>query len=198
MLASQGADSLVLTNSAAGLAQALWTCRANVDNAARTKKERQTGQRQMDKRAVALKLVLDRLGTTDISTVEDRMEVQKAVYLTQSAGVGLGYSYGWYVRGPYSPSLTRDYFDLSEDAPASASLKEAAAERIDRVITLMNEPIGDLRRPQRLELLASIHYLLKQSKMAEATARKRINDLKPHVAKHFTQGLQKLREHAFV
>lgn len=147
---------------------------------------------------MALRLVLDRLGTTDISTVDDRMEVQKAVYLTQSAGVGLGYSYGWYVRGPYSPALTRDYFDLSDETPQSASLKEAAAERIDKVVALMNEQIDDLRRPQRLELFASIHYLLKESKMAEATARKRFSDLKPHLSKYFSQGLQKLREHAFI
>jgi Uncharacterized conserved protein len=152
----------------------------------------------MDKRAVALKLVLDRLGTTNISTADDRMEVQKAVYLTQAAGVSLGYSYGWYVRGPYSPALTRDYFDLSEEAPQNASLRDAAAERIDRVAGLMDEQIDDLRRSQRLELLASIHYLLKESKMTEATARRRLSDLKPRLSRYFSQGLQKLRNHAFI
>jgi uncharacterized protein YwgA len=152
----------------------------------------------MDQRAVALKLVLDHLGTNDISTVDDRMEVQKAIYLAQAAGVPLGYSYGWYVRGPYSPALTRDYFDLSEDAPVNATLKQSAAQRLGRVRNLMNTAIGQLQRPQRLELLASIHYLITKSRLSEASARKRLNDLKPHVAQHFSSGLALLRQNQFL
>lgn len=100
----------------------------------------------MDQRSAALKLVLDHLGTNDISTVDDRMEVQKAVYLAQKAGVSLGYSYGWYVRGPYSPSLTRDYYDLVDDIPEGMTLKAAAATKLDSVRSLMNDGVEGLAR----------------------------------------------------
>ena len=59
---------------------------------------------------VALDLVLDELGVpTKVDTFRDRKLVQKAVYVAKAAGVDLGYTYGWYVHGPYSPALTRDY-----------------------------------------------------------------------------------------
>lgn len=38
--------------------------------------------------------------------------VQAAVYIGKVAGVDLGYRYGWYVYGPYSPSLHEDLVKL--------------------------------------------------------------------------------------
>lgn len=148
----------------------------------------------MDNRALALKLVLDHLGTTDISSVDNRMEVQKAVYLAQAAGVTLGYSYGWYVKGPYSPSLTRDYYNLSGDEIAQATLKATAVEKLDQVRALMEIAIDNLGRPQRLELLASLHYLIKVSGMPVSEAKKRLNDTKKHVSAFADEGLQLLRD----
>ena len=153
---------------------------------------------QMDNRALALKLVLDHLDTTDISTVEDRMEVQKAIYLAQAAGVSLGYSYGWYVKGPYSPALTRDYYGLGSEDGQSAKLKSSAVEKLNRVKALMAAPIDGLRRPQKLELLASLHYLLRQSGMSEATAKKRITATKPHLSAFSNRGIELLREYSLV
>ena len=37
---------------------------------------------------------------------DDRLICQKKIYLLQSLGTNLGYTYNWYVRGPYSPALT--------------------------------------------------------------------------------------------
>src|SRR5438445_2603540 len=62
-------------------------------------------------RLVALRLVLKELGIPQEPTdLAARKRIQKAVYLAQSAGVPLGYDFGWYKRGPYSPSLARSYF----------------------------------------------------------------------------------------
>lgn len=149
----------------------------------------------MDNRAVALKLILGKLDIDDISTVERRMEVQKAVYLTQSVGVSLGYTYGWYLKGPYSPALTRDYYSLADEAALpAATLKPAAAARVERVSTLMERPIGSLARPQRLELLASLHYLLKESGLSKVKARERIADTKPYLLDSVDAGLYALEE----
>ena len=37
---------------------------------------------------------------------DERLICQKKIYLLQSLGTNLGYTYNWYVRGPYSPALT--------------------------------------------------------------------------------------------
>jgi uncharacterized protein YwgA len=152
----------------------------------------------MDNRAIALKLILDELDTNTISTVEQRMEVQKAVYLTQAVGIHLGYSYGWYVRGPYSPALTRDYYNLSDAAPANASLQAAAQAKLEQVKRIMNTPIDGLRRPQKLELLASLHYLIKSSGMSEAAARKHLIQVKPHLATHASRGTEVLKAEGLI
>ncbi|WP_052071675.1 hypothetical protein [Sphingopyxis sp. MWB1] len=147
----------------------------------------------MDNRAVALKLILDRLEIGDISTVDQRMEVQKAVYLAQAAGVPLGYTYGWYIKGPYSPSLTRDYYSLlGEGVPHGTTLREAAAARVDEIGQLMEVPIGSLDRPKRLELLASLHYLVKASGLSRASAKKRIATVKPHLLDNVDAGFNVL------
>lgn len=121
----------------------------------------------MDNRLVALKLVLDELGIDpDISTLDDRKRVQKAVYLGQRSGVELGYRFGWYLLGPYSTDLTKDYYALSaalqssEDG-AGKALVEDTRNALRRVRPLMDVPAGvDLPQEDWLELLASLHYLM--------------------------------------
>lgn len=150
----------------------------------------------MDNRAIALKLILDDLGTNSISSVEQRMEVQKAVYLVQAAGIALGYTYGWYLKGPYSPSLTRDYYDFNDETvPQGTSLKPAAVSKLNLLKTLIDEPIGALRRPQRLELLASLHYLMKSSGFSRKQASEKIAETKPHLASETSKGFTLLRQH---
>ena len=148
----------------------------------------------MDNRAVALKLLLDHLGVADISTVDRRLEVQKAVYLSQVAGVPLGYTYGWYLKGPYSPSLTRDYYGLTDDmVPAGTSLRAGAVERLNAVKELMEKQIGQLDRPKRLELLASLHYLIRESRLSVEAAKAKIGQLKPHLTAFVDDGIALLR-----
>ena len=98
----------------------------------------------MENRLIALKVLLDTLGIPDtIETIDDRKRVQKAVYLGQLSDVNLGYRFGWYVLGPYSPALTKDYFSLAE-AIASGDKGYEGKEftpgvlgRIRRILPLM-------------------------------------------------------------
>jgi hypothetical protein len=150
----------------------------------------------MDKRSIVLSLVLDRLGITDISTVENRMAIQKAVYLAQANGLPLGYNYGWYVKGPYSPMLTRDYYALQGvDVPAGNSLNAGAVAKLDAVADIINEPIGDLGVPAKLELTASLRYLLHETRLSRQGAKERIMVQKPHLAQHVETGIALLEKH---
>lgn len=119
----------------------------------------------MDRQQIGLKLALDGLGLEfKIDTFEDRLILQKAVYLAQDAGVHLGYYYQWYLHGPYSPSLTRDEYAVAEalardmDDSKSWKLDEQSQERLKKLRDLI--PKNGRQRVRRLELLASVHFLV--------------------------------------
>jgi uncharacterized protein YwgA len=96
---------------------------------------------------------------------EDRLALQKVTYLLQEAGVDLGYTFTWYVRGPYSPSLTRDAYQLVNfrvDTKQLPQPEAADAKKIQVISQLIKSVEG--RRPSReywLELLGSLHFVAK-------------------------------------
>ena len=130
----------------------------------------------MDRQQIGLKLTVDGLKLPfQINTFEDRLILQKAVYLAQAAGVNLGYYYHWYLYGPYSPSLTRDEYaigyELSQDADDSEGWKldDESAERLKKLQNLI--PKGDRSEVrQKLELLASVHFLVSRRQVRQNDA----------------------------
>lgn len=54
------------------------------------------------------------VGDDDIH-FENRIRIQKYVYLAKYFGLDLGYSHSMYLHGPYSSSLANDYYDLVPD-----------------------------------------------------------------------------------
>ena len=149
---------------------------------------------------LGLKLVLDDLGLgSDITTVKQRKTIQKGVYLAEAAGVDLGYYYNWYVMGPYSPALTRDYFALSEalesgdDESSEYELQGMVSKRLDQVRPLMEVPQDiDLRQAEWLELLASIHFLLTKRKLNREAMQQTLSESKRHVARYTDRAVELL------
>lgn len=156
----------------------------------------------MDKGQIALKLFLDELRVPfEIRTFDDRKRVQKAVYLGQLSGVDLGYRFGWYIRGPYSTSLTRDYFGLaealaSEDKESEGlHLKQAVKDRLAKIGPLMNPPEEiDLNTEDWLELVASLHFLRRVSKLEENEAFEVLQKEKSHLFPYVHRAKQTLIE----
>ena len=98
----------------------------------------------------------------------DRLISQKKIYLLQSLGTDLGYTYNWYVRGPYSPSLTT-YLYANLDVLASNDfsdyeLAEEARKNIESVNDLENDKRQDFSTASWYELLASLLYIYKNKK----------------------------------
>ena len=154
----------------------------------------------MSNNLLALKLILDAMGVgTGIDDVNARKEKQKAVYLAKILGVDLGYSYGWYVRGPYSPSLANDYYELqaSQEDFTGHTLKEDVRIKIDAFQTNLlrseHRP-NDMETHNWLELLASWHYLKHISKYDDAQAQTMFANKKPHLA-DYTANAKKALEH---
>ncbi len=143
----------------------------------------------MDAKQIALKVVLDQLGEADeIASVNDRLRIQKAIYLAQAAGIGLGYHYSWYVKGPYSTQLTQDYYKLNDALSAGDTshaglvLNPSLAAIVPRVKDILALP-EELNIPQHswYEALASLHFLMVTSRKSEPEAIEFLSSVKPHL-----------------
>jgi hypothetical protein len=143
-----------------------------------------------------LKLALDALGVPITpETFSDRLLLQKATYLVQAAGVQLGYRYSWYLKGPYSPELTRDYFRLTADTTIARGyqIRDDLQQAVERVAQNSHPPDGSgLSRPEWLELLASLHYLMRRLGKSPDEAAEVIHLSKPRLYAHVAAGREAL------
>ncbi len=131
----------------------------------------------MKPESILLKLILQRLGIKfKIDTKNDRIRLQKIVYLLQRCGVNLGYNYGWYIHGPYSRELTSVYYDL--DASLKSNEKDYTWYKLDEGVDELKNGIEKFEKISKipdgvqiakdptkskdvawLEFIASIDYL---------------------------------------
>lgn len=167
------------------------------------------GNCRMDKSLIALYLYLNELGIPPaIDTINDRKRVQKPIYLGQATGAELNYDFDWYVHGPYSTELTRDYYRLAEELPARVQptagdtqstdgprLKDSIREPLKKLAPILQKPEGfGLDQADWMELLSSLHYLRTVDKLDPAEARRIISTQKPHLLQYVDQAERKLEE----
>lgn len=134
----------------------------------------------MDFEEINLKLYLDELSIShDNKTLEERILIQKAVFIGQCAGLDLGFHYEWNRHGPYSRDLTpvyyrfnRHYYNDNERDYESYSLKEKVKSRISEFKGLLSPPDNvELERHQWTEFVASILYYMEKSNNNEEEAK---------------------------
>lgn len=126
----------------------------------------------MDRQQISVKLTVDGLNLPfNIDFFMDRLIMQKTVYLAQAAGVNLGYFYQWYLHGPYSPSLTRDEYAIAADIAAGLDdsrgwkLDDKSSKRLETIQGIFRVDRNKLAR--KLELLASVHFLIDRKKVSK-------------------------------
>lgn len=125
------------------------------------------------------------------SDFEQRMEMQKAIYLLQDMGVPVGdYGFRWYRHGPYSQSLQDDMY-YEDGHPSSRLLltKEHAdsVEHLHNVIHSIENRVYSICN--WVECLASIHYLRENLLNFNASETEVISELeerKSHLNSHTT------------
>lgn len=155
----------------------------------------------MDTKQLVLKLALEAADQSlTVDSLEDRMRLQKAVYLMQAAGANLGYRYSWYLRGPYSTALTQDYFAIAEaigegDLDNTRSLKAEVAQKIRKAARVLVKPaaVRHIPTPSWYELLASLHYLAHVEKHGGSALKRELAKRKPHLAQHTDLGVDHLK-----
>jgi hypothetical protein len=162
----------------------------------------------MNQQQLATKLALDALGIPiELATFDERLIVQKAMYLTNVAGFDRGHYFRWYLRGPYSPELTRDVFGIKAEIEAGLDdsggwvLGRDAVQQLARVKKLI--PDGDrAARARKLELLASVHFLVDRKQVSGPDARALMTLLakydKDYSESEVAEALRELRDHALL
>lgn len=155
----------------------------------------------MTDQLTVLQLVLDHLQMdNDVSTIDDRIALQKTVCLAQEAGLQMGYSFNWHVRGPYSSALSNDYYQLA--APSNPvekyvkryELTSTARTALEKVKKAIEPPKNvSLGRVHWLELLASIAFLMRRYQMSKAEAQEKIRVSKPALYPYFAKAYAKLK-----
>ena len=117
------------------------------------------------KNIVALGGILRRVGNFDPvifqSDFNARLVLQKTIYFLQEFGLNIDYSYSWYLRGPYSPPLTRDAYELAKSYAKIQVVRFVDSEKERRFCEFLSfiKPIAYNRA--YLERVASIHFLCK-------------------------------------
>jgi hypothetical protein len=159
----------------------------------------------MDRQQIGLKLALDALGhELDLAHFDRRLVLQKTIYLVQAARVDLGYAFHWYLRGPYSPALTRDAFALKAELTQNADemknwkLDPVSLQRLARLREALR-PIPSEGCARRLELLASVHFLLRtrQAKGSDVTGLRAVllRNEKDFPESEIRQTIEDLKQH---
>jgi len=112
--------------------------------------------------------LLKRIGNYDSQLFEEnfdqRLILQKTVYLLQAFGLFLGYRFNWYLRGPYSVEVARhgyELVDLFDKLPEASFIEEKAEERFKIYLKFISEY---QENAEMLEILSSIHFIMKRAK----------------------------------
>ncbi|MDD9826447.1 MAG: hypothetical protein OXU86_06745 [Thaumarchaeota archaeon] len=108
-----------------------------------------------------------------MDTFNDRLRLQKLVYMVEAFGVYLGYDYSWYLRGPYCTSLARAGFELEQIAseiPPHAKAEFMYSEtqkKFKRATRFIRSIMDDPDDLTRLEIASSLHLLVVTTNMAK-------------------------------
>ena len=117
---------------------------------------------------------------------DDRLKNQKIIYLLQEYGLGLGYTYHWYLYGPYCKEVTKDTYGHPVE-PAASPLSDAEKKKIKEFGHIFEPSLND---PEWLEVAASLVYLWKKKYL-----RQKISVIRDNLVDDMAFGLKHFHPH---
>ncbi|MGL4605879.1 MAG: hypothetical protein ACRCU3_00215 [Eubacteriaceae bacterium] len=139
----------------------------------------------MNNSQIATAIALRDLHCYSLDSINDRILLQKKIFLAQDIGLPLGYGYSWYIHGPYSTDLTTVAYQVipeGSDAIEKNSLKEPYSTMIEKVNAIEDkiQELGlQISTVQWYELVASIAYWHKNGYNTEEQAIEKLQQTKP-------------------
>jgi len=96
---------------------------------------------------------------------QDRLKLQKTIYLLQAFGLQLGYGFSWYKYGPYSQDLVQDAYTVlrSEEYKyktdtSSWKFSKSSLEKFEKFKEICSDILRDT---DKLEMAASVDFVRK-------------------------------------
>jgi uncharacterized protein YwgA len=101
------------------------------------------------------------------SGLESSLTMERTVYFLQELGAKIGYTFGWYVFGPYSTQLIDEVHEMSYDKKISEMKIPELSEKDKKIVKKCKEFVSDLigedkdQKERWLHLVCVIHFLNK-------------------------------------
>jgi uncharacterized protein YwgA len=94
----------------------------------------------------------------DLEKFEDRLKIQKYIYILQNRGIPLGFYFNFYLYGPYSTDLTRTSYQIQNyEKMKRVKFKDASyEEKFKDILNVINTHSNDTKW---LECASSILFL---------------------------------------
>lgn len=131
-----------------------------------------------------------------VDSFEDRLIIQKAVYLLQLKGIKANFGYHLYVRGPYSKELTDQVYGNRkkiEQLETSAGLSSAESKNIEEFKSLFSG-----LKPSILEIAATYSFFAFEQSQDAITALKNVKRMKSFYSEaQIAVGISKAKEFLF-
>ena len=125
---------------------------------------------------------------------EDRLIIQKVVYLLQSKGVKIGFDFHLYTRGPYSACLTTEVYNNSREFESLKTDVELTSKEKQNVEELKS--LFELK-PSLLEVAATYAYFILQG-LDSINALTEVKKLKPFFSEaQLAIGISRVKEFLF-
>ena len=148
----------------------------------------------MNRESVELGFVLKQIKDYKFSMqkFEDRLKLQKMIYLLQAFGVYLGYDFSWYLRGPYCSKLAHSGFSLGDTYEAIPDNVELRSKEDKNNFARFQEFIKG-KDIDALEIAASLHYLKKVhgESISEEKILKIVTEKRPNFMERQVKGIWK-------
>lgn len=138
---------------------------------------------------------------------DERLICQKKIYLLQKLDLDLGYSYNWYIHGPYSPELTNYVYSnidiLSSYDFSKYTLSEDVMKKISFVNSISTDKPDEINETSWYELLASLIYIYENRKFWMVCSKEALFEVlmkyKPQFnSKQCEQALESLKKYTFI
>ena len=114
--------------------------------------------------------------------MDNRIELQKAVYLLENMGVDVGdYSFSWNKYGPYSLGLDSDAQNCSMKDEQEVCFSSTAEHGFEKLREYINEQIK-YSRTQWMECIAALHFLKNIYRIKESQLKKKKKKRKPYLS----------------
>ena len=137
----------------------------------------------MDRQTIDLGLILKSFSNMRFSMNEfnDRLQLQKFIYMLQTFDIYLGYDFSWYIRGPYCSNLASCGFNLKSIYHKIPEGKVKFEESVIQENFKRFQKFIDGREDdtQFLEIAASLHAIKNTHDLDRDNAIAELQDRKP-------------------